>query len=293
MLVAIVALTQTPPPVPGVTHEWIDAGGLRTHVALAGPADAPPLLLVHGWPQHWWAWREVIAAVKDSHRVIAPDLRGHGWTDAPRSGYEKEQLASDLLALLDAMGIERVTWVGHDWGAVAGYLAAMRAPDRFERLLALCVPPPFAADRSVASLALLLSYQVPISTPLLGNFIVRHGFAGRVLRIARAKGAWSDEEIRTYDDVFRARPHVTVAVYRTFLTRELVPLARGRYSAADLTVPTTVLVGDRDAITRSVRAEKFPQLEVRRVADGGHFLPEEDPRAVVAAIDSSRRSPLE
>jgi len=275
---------QTPPDAPGVTHEWVDAGGLRTHVALAGPEDAPPLLLVHGWPQNWWAWREVIARTKDRYRIIAPDLRGHGWTDAPRSGYGKDQLATDLLALLDAMGLDRVTWVGHDWGAFTGCLAAMRSPERFERLLTLCVPPPFARDRSLKTLALLLSYQGPISTPLLGSFIVRRGFAARILKIARAKGSWDPADIRVYDDVFRARPWVTVGMYRTFLTRELVPLARGKYSASDLTVPTTVLVGDRDAITKSVTSEAFPQLEVRRVPDVGHFLPEEDPDAVVSAI---------
>jgi pimeloyl-ACP methyl ester carboxylesterase len=275
---------QTPPDAPGVTHEWIDAGGLRTHVALAGPEDAPPLLLVHGWPQNWWAWREVIARTKDRYRIIAPDLRGHGWTDAPREGYGKDQLATDLLALIDAMGLERVTWVGHDWGAFTGCLAAMRAPERFERLLTLCVPPPFARDRSPKALLLLLSYQGPISTPLLGSFIVRRGFAGRILKVARAKGSWDPADIRVYDDVFRARPWVTVAMYRTFLTRELVPLASGKYSASDLTVPTTLLVGDRDAITKSVTSEAYPQLEVRRVPDVGHFLPEEDPDAVVSAI---------
>jgi pimeloyl-ACP methyl ester carboxylesterase len=271
-----------------VTHEWIDAGGLRTHVALAGPEDAPPLLLVHGWPQHWWAWRHVIAAVSDRYRVIAPDLRGHGWTDAPKSGYSKDQFATDLLALLDAMGIDKVTWVGHDWGAFSGFLAALRAPERFERFIPLCVPPPFSRDRSVSSFLLVASYQVPLGAPLLGRFLARHGAAARVLRAARAKGSsWTDEEVRTYDDVFRARPHVTVAVYRTFFYRELPGLVRGKYLGRTLEVPTTLLVGDRDLVTRTVRANAYPdqpQLSVQRIDGVGHFLPEEDPDAVIAAL---------
>ena len=81
----------------GVEHRWVDvAGGLRVHVAEAG--EGPPLLLLHGWPQHWWMWREVIPALARSHRVICADLRGHGWTDAPRSGYAKERLASHVIA---------------------------------------------------------------------------------------------------------------------------------------------------------------------------------------------------
>ena len=287
MLVTVPAPSQTPPALDGVRHEWIDAGGLRTHVALAGPDDAPPLLLVHGWPQHWWAWREVIPALAGRYRVICPDLRGHGWTDAPAGGYEKEQLATDLLALLDAMGIDRVTWVGHDWGAHTGLLAALRAPERFERLLMLCVPPVLAPDRSLRSLALLLSYQGPISTPLLGRFIVRHGFAGRILRLARGRGEWAPGEVAVYDDVFRSRPHVTVAMYRTFLTRELLPIARGRYGKQRLEVPTRVLVGDRDPITRGLAAGPYadqPNVTVERIAGVGHFLPEEEPGALLAAL---------
>lgn len=276
-----------PPSLPGVTHEWIDAGGLRTHVALAGDPAAPPVLLVHGWPQHWWAWRALIPELAKTRRVIAADLRGHGWTDAPREGYAKEQLATDLLALLDAMGIDRVTWVGHDWGAFAGYLAAFRAPERFERLIPTCVPPPFGGDRSPRALALLLSYQGPISTPFVGPFIVRRGFAERILRIARARGRWDEEDLRLYGDVFRARPWVTVGVYRTFLTRELLPLARGEYARRTLEVPTHIVVGDKDAITRSVPAEGYehqPHVTVTRVPGVGHFLPEEDPEALLAAI---------
>lgn len=276
-----------PPSLPGVRHEWLDAGGLRTHVALAGPEDAPPLLLVHGWPQHWWAWRKLIPALAERYRVICPDLRGHGWTDAPRDGYEKEQLATDLLALLDAMGIEKAVWAGHDWGAFAGTLAALRAPERFERLITMCIPPPFSTKRDPRTLALVLGYQVPISTPLLGSFIVRHGFAGAILKRGRGKGEWTEDEVRTYDDVFRAKPHVTVAMYRTFLTREILPLAKGRYATQQLQVPTRLLVGDRDLITRAVPAGPFegqPDLVVERVPGVGHFLLEEDPDAVLAAI---------
>jgi alpha-beta hydrolase superfamily lysophospholipase len=98
-----------PPELAGVRHDYVSAGGLRTHVALAGPEDAPAILLVHGWPQNWWAWRRVIPALAQRFRVIAPDLRGHGWTQAPPAGYEREQLASDLLALLDALGMARAT----------------------------------------------------------------------------------------------------------------------------------------------------------------------------------------
>jgi pimeloyl-ACP methyl ester carboxylesterase len=278
---------QTPPELDGVHHDWVDAGGLRTHVALAGPEDAPPVLLVHGWPQHWWSWRHVIGPLAEDHRVICPDLRGHGWTDAPRGGYEKEQLVTDLLAVADALGVGKLTWVGHDWGGFTGVLAALRVPERIERLVAMSIPPPVSRSRDPRTVALLLSYQVPLSTPLLGRFMARHGFAAQLLRRGRARGAFTEQELRTYDDVFRARPHVSVAMYRTFLTRELAPMARGRYADQRIEVPSTLVVGGKDLITRSIAAGPFPgqpNLTVEVVDGVGHFLPEEDPAAVLAVL---------
>ena len=129
-----------PPSLEGVDHAYVRSRGVRTHVALAGPARAPVVMLVHGWPQNWWTWRRVIPELATDYRVVAPDLRGHGWTEAPRSGYRKEDLAAELVGVLDALGIERVAWVGHDWGGWIGLIAALRFPERFERMLSLCVP---------------------------------------------------------------------------------------------------------------------------------------------------------
>src|SRR3954468_11431739 len=204
---------QTPPDVRGVTHEWVDAAGLRTHVALPGPPDGPPILLVHGWPQNWWAWRHLIPTLATTRRVICPDLRGHGWSDAPEHGYEKEQLATDLLALLDAMGVERVTWVGHDWGAGAGLIAALRAPDRLERLFPLAFPHFWARGFDPRRLA-LLGYQVPVSLPLAGPLGARR-VPPAMLRAGRAQGEFTDEELAVYTEPLTERPHSTVLTYRT------------------------------------------------------------------------------
>ena len=92
------------------------------------PQDAPPLVLLHGWPQHWYLWRNVIPAVADRYRVLAPDLRGFGWSDAPAGGYRKERMASDVLGLLDALGVERAQLVGHDWGGWIGFLLGAPRP---------------------------------------------------------------------------------------------------------------------------------------------------------------------
>lgn len=274
-----------PPSLPGVDHEWIDAGGLRTHVALAGPPDAPPVLLVHGWPQHWWAWRHVIPRLAGDHRVIAVDLRGHGWTDAPPSGYAKDHLAGDVLALLDAMGLERIHWVGHDWGAWAGFLAALRAPERIERLTAFAVPHPWASRRNPRQLA-LLAYQGPISAPGLGPWVARR-IVAPMLRAGYAGGRPAEQDVERYAAVLRERPWVTVAMYRTFLTRELPALLRGSLRDERLELPTTLTIGGRDLVTKGLALGPVagqPQLVIDAIDAGGHFLPEEAPEAVAERI---------
>ena len=94
-------MTRPFPPVEGVEHRYVEARGLRFHVAEAGPPEADPLLALHGWPQHWYEWRRQIPALAEHYRVIVPDLRGFGWSDAPPDGYDKENMATDVLALID------------------------------------------------------------------------------------------------------------------------------------------------------------------------------------------------
>src|SRR3954453_5828464 len=94
------------PTVVGVTPRFVDVGDTRIHVAEAG--DGPPLLLLHGWPQHWWCWRYPIPPLAQTHHVLAPDLRGWGWSAAPAGSYDKRTFADDMVALLDAEGLESV-----------------------------------------------------------------------------------------------------------------------------------------------------------------------------------------
>lgn len=269
-----------PPPLDGVAHEYVDAAGLRTHVAVAGPEDAPPLLLLHGWPQNWWVWRDIIPALMARFRVIAPDLRGHGWTDAPLHGYEKEQLASDIFALLDALGVERVSWVGHDWGGYTGFLAALRAPERFERMLAMCIPHPWLKP-DPRRMAMMLSYQGPISLPLVGPAIAQR-IAPRIIQAGRKDDALGPADVAVFIDHLPRR--VSVAMYRTFLTREVVPVARGRYADAVLQVPTTLAIGSRDVITKGIPAgpvEGQPNLTVDVIPGVAHWAPEQRPQAII------------
>jgi pimeloyl-ACP methyl ester carboxylesterase len=278
--------------VPGVEieHRYVDARGLRMHVAVAGPEGGDPVVLVHGWPQHWWIWRGVIPKLVDAgHRCICPDLRGHGWTDAPPDGYEKEQLASDVLAALDELGIERFKLVGHDWGGFAGFLMALRAPERVERFLALSIVHPWIRRSSnpvaVAKQLLGVSYQFVIASPVVGRQVVqRTPLIKTVISRGSAQGL-PDDVSRAYADRWReaARASATVAIYRTLLVREIGPILGGRYRDKRLRVPTVLVYGRRDPVIRAERLVGYEQYaDDMRVGeiDGGHFLPDEQPNLV-------------
>src|SRR3954471_20877886 len=120
------------------TSRYVDAGELRLHAVIGG--DGPPLLLVHGWPETWYAWRLLMPALAGDFEVIAVDQRGMGLSDKPQGGYDTGTLAGDLIALMDALGHERFAVVGHDTGFAISYALAADNPGRVERAALLELP---------------------------------------------------------------------------------------------------------------------------------------------------------
>jgi pimeloyl-ACP methyl ester carboxylesterase len=122
------------------TSHYVDTRGLRQHVVTGG--EGPPLLLVHGWPQTWYAWRLVMPALARNFHVIAPDQRGCGLSGKPEDGYDTATLAADLAALMDALGHRRFAVAGHDTGMCIGYALAADHPGQVARLAAAETPLP-------------------------------------------------------------------------------------------------------------------------------------------------------
>jgi pimeloyl-ACP methyl ester carboxylesterase len=131
------------PEASGFEHLTIATPGLATHVAVIGERDGEPVVMLHGFPQHWWQWRAIAPRLAERYRVYCPDMRGAGWTVAEQPGISRETRMHDLVALLDALGLDRVRLVCHDIGAVTGMQFAYAHPDRVEAFVMLSVPPPF------------------------------------------------------------------------------------------------------------------------------------------------------
>jgi pimeloyl-ACP methyl ester carboxylesterase len=128
------------------TSRYIDTGALRLHAVIGG--EGPPLLLVHGWPETWYAWRLLMPALARDFVVIAVDQRGIGLTDTPEDGYDRGTLAGDLVALMDALGHARFAVVGHDTGYIISSALAADHPHRVARVALAEIPGPPVANPS-------------------------------------------------------------------------------------------------------------------------------------------------
>lgn len=285
--------TRTLPHLPGVTHSFLDLPGLRMHVAEAGKGE--PLVLLHGFPQHWWAWRKVIPALAEHYRVICPDLRGAGWTDAPGDGYTSEQLLSDVVALLDALQLETVHLAGYDWGALVGYRLCLRNPQRVTRFVALAAPHPYPEFHPRMLLSLWKLWpMLAIATPGLGPRLLRSGRLPRwqMTSDTRDGSVWSEEDLDIFVSLLKdpARARAGSYLYRDFILAETK--RPNAYRGTRLRTPTlslygAVLYGGGDPSREHPEIiggyERYADdFTMRHVPGAGYFIPEEQPDAVVA-----------
>ncbi|MGW0879209.1 alpha/beta fold hydrolase [Streptomyces sp. NPDC002671] len=270
-------------------HRWLDVRGARLHVAEYG--TGVPLLMLHGFPQHWYAWHKVAGLLPDGYRLICPDLRGFGWSEATPRGYDMDALAEDAIALLDALGLERVGLVGHDWGAHLGFRLCLRAPERFSGYVALNMSHPWPRHRAVLPNLWRLWYTAFVEYPVLGRAVLRHwpGFTRFLLRHQVADPAvWTDADLAEYAAATSASAPAVQSLFWQYVLHDIPALLRGTWRRHRLTVPTLLLGGERDTVIRpSLLAGAEPyadDLAVRLVPGAGHYLPQERPEEVAKAV---------
>lgn len=280
----------TPPSLSGVEHRWVEVRGTRLHVAEAG--SGPPLLLLHGWPQNWWCWRHLIPVLAQHFRVLCPDMRGFGWSDAPRTGYDKEALAIETVALLDRMGVARTAVIGHDWGGWIALLLAARHPARIERVMALSIAPPWLPRRAALATVPRAWYQLVAAAPVPPR--VGAGIRARLVRagVRRAIPALAtvtedDLDILCHGLSEPDRDHAAASLYRAFILRELPSILAGRYDQERVGCPVLLITGTRDPVIRPRLLDGFtrqvPLGRTQEIPGAGHFLLDECPDEVLRA----------
>ncbi|HET8822322.1 MAG TPA: alpha/beta hydrolase [Thermoleophilaceae bacterium] len=275
--------------VEGVQHTSVTLDGFDAHVASAGAADGEPVVLIHGWPLHWWSFRHLIRALaEDGRRVLAPDLRGFGWSGTPGWGYSPPQFTKDLFALLDALSLDEVDLVGHDWGCFVGYRAALEQPQRVRRFVAMSATGPHTryTPRAVASLWRYWYWQ-PLAAPVIGPRTVRglgspRSPVGRWIGLHRTAPEVVAAYMLQFEDA--ARVAASVALYRDALLHALATRFLPQYRHARLRVPTLHVHGAKDGPTNPAFVHPMAahsddwRLEL---LDGiGHFILDEAPEQV-------------
>jgi pimeloyl-ACP methyl ester carboxylesterase len=276
-------MTSGPPPIEGVRRSFVEARGVRFHVTESGPPNGRPVLALHGWPQHHWVYRDLLANPPEGLRIIAPDLPGYGWSGPAPHKWAKQDVADDVLALLDALGLDKVLLVAHDWGGYVGYLMILGAPERFGGYLALSIAHPWLSPRTLAPHLWRLWYQVVIST--VGVPLQRRtNFVKLAFKLA------SDVDAQTaavYADRFRDPVVANAArdTYRTFWLREILEVARNPETRR-ATTPIRALFGTGDVARPSFVAADTANADdyTLETVDASHFIIDERPDLVRAKL---------
>jgi pimeloyl-ACP methyl ester carboxylesterase len=275
-------------------HDFIEVNGIRLHYVRQG--EGAPLLLIHGWPGFWYEWHLNIVPLSQRFDVIAPDMRGAGYSDkpdvAPEAGYTDTAMAEDIRALLDALGIEKVRIVSHDFGAVWVQRFARTYPERLEKLMLFDPPYPGIGARWFELPHILNSWyqifhQQPWAEDLVGSsrkateIYIRHFLSAW----SANKDLWTDEEIAEYVEAY-SQPGTLRGGFNWYRAA----FRGGMQSSGDLTIktPTTVLWGDGDAILPFAWSDRLPEffsdLRLKKIEGAGHFMMREAPDRVNAEI---------
>lgn len=270
----------------------VGIGGLALHVVEAGPADGPPVILLHGFPEFWFGWRHQIGPLaRAGYRVIAPDQRGYGLSDKPEGldAYRLVRLTRDVVALADALGLGRFGLAGHDWGGIVAWSVAARHPDRVERLAILNAPHPDTTWRVIRRdpVQLLRSYYVALfQLPGLPERMLAandHAALARALTGSSRSGTFGPEDLARYREAW-TRPGALTAMLGWY--RALVRRPPGRVGR--VARPALILWGRRDTALGAAFADESLALcdrgRIRWFDEATHWVQHEEAASVNAEL---------
>jgi pimeloyl-ACP methyl ester carboxylesterase len=259
------------------------------HAVAAGPGDGPVVVLLHGFPEFWYGWRRQIEPLTAAgFRVIIPDQRGYNVSSKPSGvpAYALTELVSDVIAIADQLGQERILLAGHDWGAAVAWSAALLHPKRIAKLAVLNVPHPSVMRKFLSThpRQLLRSwymffFQLPwLPEAFFSAFNFRTG--SQALLHSSRPGAFSAEDLEQYRAAWSQRGALTGMInwYRALFR------ARVKFPDKTVRVPTRILWGERDAFLLAEMARESlrycTNAELFTFANATHWLQHEEPARV-------------
>ena len=271
---------------------FIDTGELRLHAVIGG--DGPPLLLVHGWPQTWYAWRMVLPTLARDFQVVAVDQRGIGLSDKPQDGYDTGTLAGDLAALMDVLGHQRFAMYGTDVGMPIDYALAADHPERLERLVVSEAPLPgvtpspplFLPPPLNARLWHLAFNQLPAE---VNEALVRGRediFFGAEFDASAGTNKLPDDAVSYYIDTLRSDADALRGSFGFYRAIPTTAAQNQQRKERRLTLPVLAIggaesSGDMVGATMQLVAD---DVQTVVLADAGHWVAEQAPEELLAAL---------
>jgi pimeloyl-ACP methyl ester carboxylesterase len=288
------------------TGRFVDVqAGIRLHCAEAGDPASPPLLLLHGFPEFWYAWRDVLPRLADRWHAVAPDLRGFNLSSRPADvqAYRVPQLVADLDGLIRGLGHERVVVVAHDWGGVVAWALAIAMPHRVSRLVIVNAPHPVPFARQLASdpdQQAASAYMNWLRRPGAETALARDDYAlMERFFVGPSVPSWFDAPTRAAYHAAWGQAGALAGSLAYYRASPLHPPAADAPGAAGVElaperflvrVPTLVVWGEQDRALRPGLLEGLdavvPELTVVRLPECSHWVPHEAPERLALLVDA-------
>ncbi len=274
------------------TSRFVDVGDVRLHAVIGG--SGPPLLLVHGWPQTWYAWRMLMPALAEHFDVIAVDQRGIGLSDKPRDGYDIGTLARDLVALMDALDHEEFAVYGTDTGMPIAHALAADHPERVERLVVSeaflpGISPPlplFVPPTLNARLWHLMFNQLPGE---VNEALVRGRedvFFGAEFAASAGTTKLPDDAVKYYIDTLAGDPEALRGSFEFYRAIPTSAVQNEERKNRRLTMPVLAIGGEESGGENAANAMKLVADDVQGAVlrGSGHWVAEQAPEELLAEL---------
>jgi pimeloyl-ACP methyl ester carboxylesterase len=269
-----------------LSHHFLEAAGLTWHYVEAGEGD--PIVFIHGLPESWYSWHYQLEALAGEYRVIAIDLKGYGQSDKADGNYAADHVAEEVLALLDAIGLESFSLVTHDWGTMIGDFLAGRHAERVQRYVRMQAPLLRTDPKNHPQFVLLRNQE--LATAIMSN---AEQFIGNVYGSRTVQPIPEEDMARIIEEF--SREGVASAVPRYFRdfweldgeALEQISQHRGALFAA-MVFPVLLLQADSDPAQPQWyfdgATDLFPDAQLQWIENSGHFSELEQPEAVTHAV---------
>jgi pimeloyl-ACP methyl ester carboxylesterase len=282
------------PDQPGFTHRWVEAGGIRLHAVEGGRADGPAVVLLAGFPQTWWAWRQVMPALARRCHVLAIDLPGQGHSERPHGSYDTHTVAAYVHAAVEALGVSRYWLAGHDVGAWVAFSLAVQFESRLHGVALLdagipgiTLPDAVPLDPERAWKTWHFAFHLVPDLPEILLAGREREYVGWFLKAkSLSPSTFDDTEIEAYAAAVAAEDglRACLAYYR-----HAAESARKNHEALarqHLTLPVLGISGRHGSIPDMAASLRPWAADTTGIVvpDAGHFIPDEQPDAVAAAL---------